>query len=108
MEAGRSLSPARLRLTVARSSTLEQVRRRGLQVLLAASRHVHVGVTVRRGARVLARRGFAATQRARYVTLRLPNRELRELARRRATTLTVEISAAGAATVRRRMVVRAA
>ena len=41
-------------------------------MLLAASRDVHVDVTVRRGARVLARRGFAATQRARYVTLRLP------------------------------------
>ena len=74
-------------------------------MLLAASRNLHVGVTVRRGARVLARRGFAATQHARYVTLRLSDRRLRELARRRATTLTVEISAAGAPTVRRRVVV---
>ena len=105
VESSRSLSPARLRLTVPRRSTLEQVRRRGLRALLAASRNLHVGVTVRRGARVLARRGFAATQHARYVTLRLSDRRLRELARQRATTLTVEISAAGAPTVRRRVVV---
>ena len=105
VESSRSLSPARLRLTVPRRSTLEQVRRHGLRALLAASRNLHVGVTVRRGARVLARRGFAATQHARYVTLRLSDRRLRELARQRATTLTVEISAAGAPTVRRRVVV---
>ena len=105
VEATRSLSPARLRLTVPRRSTLEQLRRRGLRVMLAASRAVHVVVTVRRGARVLARRGFAASKRARYIALRLPERRLRELARRPFTTLTVEISAAGARTVRRRVVV---
>jgi hypothetical protein len=99
-------SAPRLRLTVARRVTLAQVRARGLQVMLGASRAVHVNLTVRRGARVLARRRFAATPRARSVTLRLPRRALRELARRRATTLTVETSAAGAGTVRRRTVVR--
>ena len=99
-----SLAP-RLRLTVPRRITLGQVRKRGLRVMLAASPDVHVKVTVRRGTRVLTRRGFAATRRARYVTLRLAQRQLRELARRRATTLTVETSAAGAGTLRRRIVV---
>jgi hypothetical protein len=53
----------------------------------------------------MTRRRLAATRRARYVTLRLPQRQLRDLARRRATTLTVETSAAGARTLRRRIVV---
>ena len=105
VEAIRAASTPRLRLTVARRVTLARVRERGLRVMLAASRAVHVDVTVRRGARVLARRGFAATRRAGYVTLRLPRAQLRELARRRATTLTVETSAAGAGTLRRRIVV---
>ena len=105
VETIRTSSAPRLRLTVPRRVTLEQVRERGLRVMLAASRDVHVDVTVRRGTRVLTRRRFAATRRARYVTLRLPERQLRALARRRATTLTVETSAAGAATVRRRIVV---
>jgi hypothetical protein len=101
-------SAPRLRLTVPRRITVAQVRARGLRVLLRASRDVHVDVTVRRGTRVLVRRRFAATRRARHVTLRLPQRRLRELARQRATTLTVETSAAGARTVRRRIVVRGA
>jgi hypothetical protein len=101
-------SAPRLRLTVARRITLARVRARGLQVMLGASGDVHVDVTVRRGTRVLVRRRFAATRRARRVTLRLPQRHLRELARRRATTLTVETSARGAGTVRRRIVVRGA
>ena len=105
VEAIRAASTPRLRLTVARRVTLARVRERGLRVMLAASRAVRVDVTVRRGARVLARRGFAATRRARYVTLRLPGAQLRELARRRATTLTVETSVAGAGTLRRRIVV---
>jgi hypothetical protein len=105
VEAIRSSSAPRLRLTVRRRITLEQVRKRGLQVMLAASPDVHVNVTVRRGTRVLTRRRFAATRRARYVTLRLAQRHLRELARRRATTLIVETSAAGAGTLRRRIVV---
>ncbi|HMI70396.1 MAG TPA: hypothetical protein VK510_10415, partial [Solirubrobacteraceae bacterium] len=91
-----------------RRISLAQVRARGLRVMLGASREVHVDVTVRRGTRVLARRRFAATPRARSVTLRLPQRHLRELARRRATTLTVETSSPGAGTVRRRIVVRGA
>jgi hypothetical protein len=98
-------SGPRLRLTVPRRITVGQVRARGLRVTLGASRDVHVDVTVRRGARVLARRRFAATRRARHVTLRLPQRHLRELARQRATTLTVTTSAPGAGTVRRRIVV---
>jgi hypothetical protein len=101
-------SAPRLRLTLPRRITLAQVRARGLQVLLGASRAVHVDVTVRRGTRVLTRRRFAASPRARHVTVRLPQRHLRELARRRATTLTVETSAPGAGTVRRRIVVRGA
>jgi hypothetical protein len=105
VEALRVSSGPRLRLTVPRRITLRQVRERGLPVMLAASRAVHVDVTVRRGARVLAHRGFAATRRARSVTLRLSRRRLRELARRRATTLIVETSAAGAGTLRRRIVV---
>jgi hypothetical protein len=105
VEAIRSSSAPKLRLTVRRRITLAQVRKRGLQVMLAASPAVHVSVTVRRGTRVLTRRGFAATRRARYVTVRLPQRQLRELARRRATTLTVETSAVGADTLRRRIVV---
>ena len=108
VEALRVASAPRLRLTVPRRIALAQVRARGLQVTLGASRAVRVDVTVRRGARVLARRRFAATPRARSVTLRLPKRHLRELARRRATALTVETSAAGAGTVRRRIVVRGA
>jgi hypothetical protein len=103
------LAPApRLRLTVARRIGVAQVRARGLRVMLGASRAVHVEVTVRRGTRVVARHRFAATPRARSVTLRLPQRQLRELAQRHATTLTVETSAAGAAPVRRRIVVRGA
>ena len=73
--------------------------------MLAASRAVHVDVTVRRGARVLARRGFAATRRAQVRHAASARAQLRELARRRATTLTVETSAAGAGTLRRRIVV---
>jgi hypothetical protein len=105
VEALRLASAPTLRLTVPRRITLAHVRERGLRVTLGASRGVHVDVTVRRGTRVLARRRFAATRRARSVTLRLSRRALRELGRRRATTLTVETSAAGAATVRRRIVV---
>lgn len=105
VETIRSSSTPRLRLTVRPRITLEQLRKRGLRVMLAASPDVHVDVTVRRGTRVVTRRRFAATRRARYVTLRLPQRQLRDLARRRATTLTVETSAAGAATLRRRIVV---
>jgi hypothetical protein len=105
VEAIRSSSAPRLRLTVRRRITLEQVRKRGLQVMLAASRAVRVDVTVRRGTRVLTRRAFAATGRARHVTLRLSQRQLRELARRRTSTLTVETSAPGAGTLRRRIVV---
>jgi len=103
--ASRVASAARLQLTVGRRTTLEQVRARGLQVTLAASRAVHVDVTVRRGTRVLARRGFAAARRVKHVTLRLAKRQLRDLARRRATTLTVEISSPGARTLRRQIVV---
>jgi hypothetical protein len=103
--ASRVASAARLQLTVGRRTTLKQVRKRGLQVTLTASRDVHVDVTVRRGTRVLARRGFAATRRAKHVTLRLAKRQLRDLARRRATTLTVEISAPGARTLRRQIVI---
>jgi len=102
----RIASAARLRLTASGRMTLKQVRARGLQVTLAASRDVQVGVTVRRGTRVLARGAFAATRRAKHVTLRLSGRQLRELARRSATTLTVEISAAGASSLRRQIVVR--
>jgi hypothetical protein len=54
---------------------------------------------------VLTRRAFAATKRARYVALRLSKRQLRDLARRRSTTLTIEISAPGAGSLRRRIVV---
>jgi hypothetical protein len=105
VETIRTSSAPRLQLTVARRVALEQVRERGLRVRLAASRDVRVAVTVRRGTRVLTRRRFAATRRARYVVLRLPERQLRALARRRATTLTVETSAAGAGTVRRRIII---
>jgi hypothetical protein len=98
-------SAARLRLTVSRRMTLKQVRERGLRVTLAASRGVDVGVTVRRGTRVLVRRGFAAKRRVTHVTLRLTKRQLRDLARRRATTLTVEVSAPGARPVRRPIVI---
>jgi hypothetical protein len=105
VEDNRTASPARLRLTVPRRITLERLRERGVQVTLAASHGVRVNVTVRRGTRVLARRAFAATKRARYVALRLSRRQLRELARRRSTTLTIEISAAGAGSLRRRIVV---
>jgi hypothetical protein len=108
VEALRIASAPRLRLTVPRRITAAQVRARGLRVMLGASRAVHVDVTVRRGTRVLARRRFAATPRARSVTLRLPRRHVRELARQHATTLIVETSAAGAGTVRRRIVVRGA
>ena len=108
VEALRIASAPRLRLTVPGRVTLAQLRARGLRVMLGASRAVHVDVTVRRGTRVLARRRFAATPRARSVTLRLAQRQLRELARRRATTLTVETSAARAVTVRRQIVVRGA
>jgi hypothetical protein len=101
-------SAPKLRLTVPRRITLAQLRARGLQVLLGASRDVHVDVTVRRGTRVLVRRRFAANRRARHVTLRLPQRQLRALARRRATTLTVETSAAYGSSLRRRIVVRGA
>ena len=103
--ASRVASAARLRLTVGRRTTLKQVRERGLQITLAASRDVRVGITVRRGTSVLARRGFAVTRRAKHVTLRLAKRQLRDLARRRATTLTVEISAQGARTLRRQIVI---
>jgi hypothetical protein len=105
--ASRIASAARLRLTVGRRVTLEQVRARGLQVTLAASRDVRVGVTVRRGTRVLARGAFAATRSAKHVTVRLSRRQLRKLAGRGATTLTVEISAAGASSLRRQIVVHA-
>jgi hypothetical protein len=81
------------------------VRERGLRVLLAASRDVHVDVAVRRGARILTHRRFAATHRARYVALRLPAAQLRALARRRTTTLTIETSAPGSGTLRRQVVV---
>jgi hypothetical protein len=101
----RTSSAPRLRLTVASRVTLERLRERGLRVRLAASRAVRVEVAVRRGTRVLTRRSFAATRRARYVALRLPERQLRALARRRATTLTVETSAAGAGTQQRRIVI---
>jgi hypothetical protein len=104
----RTSSAPRLRLTVARRLTLERLGERGLRVRLAASREVRVEVTVRRGTRVLTRRSFTATRRARYVALRLPERQLRALARRRATTLTVETSAAGAGTLYRRIVIRGA
>jgi hypothetical protein len=103
--ANRVASAARLRLTVGRRTTLAQVRERGLQITLAASRDVRVGVTVRRGTRVLARRGFAAARRVKHVTVRLSKRQLRDLARRRATTLTVAISAPGARTLRRQIVI---
>ena len=105
VEAKRTASPARLRLTVPRRITLARLRERGVHVTLAVSRGVHVHVTVRRGSRVLARRAFAATKRARYVALRLSKRQLRDLARRRSTTLTIEISAPGAGSLRRRIVV---
>jgi hypothetical protein len=105
--ASRIASAARLRLTVGRRTTLKQVRARGLQVTLAASRDVQVGVTVRRGTRVLARAAFAATRSAKHVTVRLSRRQLRELAGRGATTLTVEIAAPGARSLRRQIVVRA-
>ena len=108
VEALRIASAPRLRLAVPRRITVARLRARGLRVMLAASRAAHVDVTVRRATRVLARRRFAATPRARPVTLRLSRRRLRELARQRATTLTVETSAAGAGTVRRRVVVRGA
>jgi hypothetical protein len=98
-------SAPKLRLTVPRRITLAQLRARGLQVLLGASREVHLDVTVRRGTRVLVRRRFAAARRARRVSLRLPQRQLRALARRRATTLTVETSAADGSRLRRRVVV---
>jgi hypothetical protein len=106
--ASRVASAARLQLSVGRRMTLEQVSARGLQLRLAASRDVRVGVTVRRGTRVLARHGFAATRRARRVALRLTRRQLRDLARRSATTLTVEISAAGAGSLHRRIVILSA
>jgi hypothetical protein len=60
---------------------------------------------LRRGTRLLTRRGLTAAQHARRVTLRLSKRQHRDLGRRRATTLAVEISAEGSATVRRRVVV---
>ena len=101
----RVASAPRLQLSVGRRTTLKQVRERGLQVMLAASRDLHVSVALRRGTSVLARRGFAATRRARRVTLRLTKRQLRDLGRRSATTLTVEISAAGAISVHRRIVI---
>ena len=106
VEALRIRSAPRLRLTVARRVTFARVRARGLQVTLGASRAVAVNVTIRRGARVLARRRFAATPRRRSIRLRLPRRALRELAHQRATTLIVETSATGAGVVRRRIVVR--
>ena len=105
VESIRASSAPTLRLTVARRITVARVREHGLRVMLAASRDVHVDVTVRRGARVLTHRRFAATHRARYVALRLPAQQLRALARRRATTLTVETSAAGAGTLRRQVVI---
>jgi hypothetical protein len=105
VEANRTASPAGLRLTVPRRITLARLRERGVQVTLAAARGVHVHVTVRRGTRVLARRAFAATKRARPVTLRLSRRQLRDLARRRSTTLTIEVSAPGTGSLRRRIVV---
>jgi hypothetical protein len=105
VESIRTSSAPRLRLTVARRVTIAHVRERGLRVLLAASRDVHVDVMVRRGTRVLAHRRFAAPQRARYVALRLPAPQLRSLARRRTTTLTVETSAPGSGTLRRRVVI---
>jgi len=108
VEALRLASGPTLRLTVTRRVTLAQVRARGLRARLGASRAVQVDVTVRRTTRVLARRRFAAGRRTRFVTLRLPRRALRELAERRTTTLTVETAAAGAATVRRRVVVAGA
>jgi hypothetical protein len=104
VETIRTSSAPRLRLTVARRVTVARLRERGLRVMLAASRAVHVDVTVRRGTSVLIRRRFAATHRARYVALHLPARQLRALARRSATTLTVETSAAGA-TLRRQVVI---
>jgi hypothetical protein len=103
--ASRIASAARLQLTVGGHTTLKQLRERGLRGTLAASRDVRVGLTVRRGTRVLAHRGFAATQRPKDVTLHLSNRQLRDFARRRATTLTVEVSAAGASSLRRRIVI---
>jgi hypothetical protein len=105
VETLRASSAVRLRLTVARRVTLERLRERGLRVRLAASRDMRVDIAVRRATRLLARRSFAATRRARYVALRLAERQLRALARRRATALTVETSAAGAGTVRRRIVI---
>jgi hypothetical protein len=105
VQADRVVAPARLRLTVPRRVALEQVRARGLRVTVAASRGVRVDVALRRGTRLLTRRGLTAAQRARRVTLRLSKRQLRDFDRRRATTLAVEISAAGSVTVRRRIVV---
>jgi hypothetical protein len=105
--ASRVASATRLQLTAGQRMTLTQMRTRGLRLTLAASRDVHVAIAVRRGSRVLAREAFAATRRAKHVTLRLGKRQLRELARRRATTLTVEISAAGASSLRRQIVIRA-
>jgi hypothetical protein len=72
---------------------------------VAASRGVRVDVALRRSTRLLTRRGLAAAQRARPVTLRLSRRQLRDLGRNSATTLAVEMSAAGSVTVRQRIVV---
>jgi hypothetical protein len=105
VESIRTSSAPRLRLTVARRVTIAQVRERGLRVLLAASRDVHVDVTVRRATRALVHRRFAATHRARTVALRLPASQLRALALRRTTTLTLETSAPGSGTLRRQVVV---
>jgi hypothetical protein len=105
VESIRTSSAPKLRLTVAPRVTIAHVRERGLRVLLAASRDVHVDVAVRRGARILTHRRFAATHRARYVALRLPAAQLRALARRRTTTLTIETSAPGSGTLRRQVVV---
>jgi hypothetical protein len=104
--ASRVAAAVRLRLAVGGRTTRTRVRERGLQLTLSASRDMPVDVTVRRGTRILVRRTFAATRRAMHVTLRLTRRQLRELARRSTTTLTVEISAAGASTLRRQVVVR--
>jgi len=57
VESIRTSSAPRLRLTVARRVTLARVRERGLRVMPAASRDVHVDVTVRRGTSVLTRAG---------------------------------------------------
>jgi hypothetical protein len=105
VQADRVVAPARLRLTVGRRVGLDQVRARGLRVTVGASRGVRVDVALRRGTRLLTRRGLTAAQHARRVTLRLSQRQLRDLGRRRATTLAVEISAAGSVTLRRRIVV---